>query len=303
MIITLLPDKKRLHLQHGPIDLIIEAFGAQDEIARAYHQASERFQTVLDELVDELPLLRSPLPHALPMHGTIAQAMAKATQPHADEFITPMAAVAGAVADEILKCLCHGTRLDKAYVNNGGDIALYISPHSDEIFRTGIVTDPRTAELLTTATIVADSAINGIATSGRHGRSHSLGIADCVTVFAASAAMADAAATIIANKVDLSDCEKIVRQPARHLAPDSDLGNRLVTVDVGQLSHEEKTMALDAGQRHADYLCQTGVIKAAYLSLQSETRIIDGPIDVIPAFAPHSNLSTIPKNQNRIAHA
>jgi hypothetical protein len=38
-----LPDG-RLHLQHGPIDLVIEAFGAPDEVVRAYDQATARFR-------------------------------------------------------------------------------------------------------------------------------------------------------------------------------------------------------------------------------------------------------------------
>ena len=45
---------------------------------------------------------------------------------------------------------------------------------------------------------VTGSPVRGVATSGWRGRSHSLGIADSVTVLAATAAMADAAATVIA---------------------------------------------------------------------------------------------------------
>ena len=50
----LLPDGRRLHLQHGPIDLVIEAFGPRDEIGAAYRQARTRFETVLTELVEDL---------------------------------------------------------------------------------------------------------------------------------------------------------------------------------------------------------------------------------------------------------
>ena len=54
----LLADGRRLHLNHGPIDLIVEAFGASEEVQLAYAQASVRFQTILAELVEELPDLR-----------------------------------------------------------------------------------------------------------------------------------------------------------------------------------------------------------------------------------------------------
>ena len=83
--------------------------------------------------------------------------------------------------------------------------------------------------------IDADDPARGIATSGRHGRSFSLGIADAVTVLARTASQADAAATIIANAVDLPGHPAIVRCPANELQPDSDLGARLVTRDVGAL--------------------------------------------------------------------
>ena len=55
------PDGSRLHLQHGPIDLIVEAFGERSQVVEAYRLAWERFRTVLDELVEELPALRRPL--------------------------------------------------------------------------------------------------------------------------------------------------------------------------------------------------------------------------------------------------
>ena len=48
----LLPDG-RLHLNHGPIDLIVEAFGARGDVQTAYGRASDRFATILEELVAE----------------------------------------------------------------------------------------------------------------------------------------------------------------------------------------------------------------------------------------------------------
>src|SRR5207248_4088101 len=91
-------------------------------------QAWDRFQTVLEELVGELPLLRRPADANHPgVAGAVARRMIDACRPHSREFITPMAAVAGAVADEILMAMLEGRKLEKAYVNNGGDIALHLS--------------------------------------------------------------------------------------------------------------------------------------------------------------------------------
>ena len=123
-----LPDG-RLHLQHGPIDLLIEAFGAADEVAQAYRQAALRFDDILPTLVGELPLLRRPVGGAYPLlQGPVARRMADAVWPHRAAFITPMAAVAGSVADEVLQAMVAGRTLDRAYVNNGGDIAFHLAP-------------------------------------------------------------------------------------------------------------------------------------------------------------------------------
>ena len=99
-----------------------------------------------------------------------------------------------------------------------------------------------------TMIVDADDPSRGVATSGRHGRSFSLGIADAVTVLAKTAASADAAATIIANAVDLPGHPAIIRRPACELQPDSDLGPRLVTREVGELAGNEIEEALAAGE-------------------------------------------------------
>ena len=102
--IRLLPDGRRLHMHDGPIDLVVEAFGAADEIESAYRAATARFVTVLDELCEELEFLRCPARVCGPLpHGPIARRMVAAVTPYAAmTFITPMAAVAGVVAEEIL---------------------------------------------------------------------------------------------------------------------------------------------------------------------------------------------------------
>ena len=122
-------------------------------------------------------------------------------------------------------------------------------------------------------TIHWQDAVRGIATSGWRGRSFSLGIADAVTVLASSGAAADAAATLIANAVDLPGHAAIHRRPARDLAPDSDLGDRLVTIDVAPLAVAEIEVALDAGFSVAENLRRQGSIQTAALYLGGRTRI------------------------------
>jgi uncharacterized protein len=271
--IQVLADGRRLHMQDGPIDLIVEAFGESAEIQNAYRAASHRFMTVLDELCEELTTLRQQWRPDLTVHGPIAQRIVRAVAPHGrSTFITPMAAVAGAVAEEILASMTRNAQLSKAYVNDGGDIALYLA--RGEEFSVGMVERPDRPSLFGTLRIQSTDAVRGIATSGWRGRSFSLGIADAVTALARSAADADAAATIIANAVDLPGSEKIGRLRACELAPDSDLGERLVTESVAQLNPEEIHQALDAGASVAAHLRAENLICAAALRLQEETRIV-----------------------------
>lgn len=265
-----LQDGKRLHLNYGPIDLIVEAFGEAHECRQAYEQAVTRFQTILPELVEELPELRQPAtsrPRAFT--GSTAQRMEAAVVPLAKDFITPMAAVAGSVADEILGAMLAGRKLDRAYVNNGGDSALHLGAGQSmtlAIAGTG-------HGLADRIVIHTGDGVRGVATSGWRGRSFSLGIADAVTVLARTGAEADAAATLIANAVDLPGHPAIRRVPARDLAPDSDLGDRLVTQEVNRLSSEEIATALDGGLAVAEDFRRRGLIAASALFLAGQTRI------------------------------
>jgi uncharacterized protein len=272
--IARLPDGKRLHLQDGPIDLIVEADGNEADIRAAYEAAARRFDGLLDELCAELPELRKAA-HSMhcALEGVVARRMHAAVAPFAaDRFITPMAAVAGSVAEEILGAMLAAAQLGRAYVNNGGDIALHLEGR--EQFRVGLMDRPDRQGVMRTLTIDASDRSRGVATSGRHGRSFSFGIADAVTVLAATASQADAAATIIANAVDLPGHPAIVRKPANELQPDSDLGPRLVTRDVGQLSDLEIAAALAAGETRARQLLASGLIDGAALCLFGEIVVV-----------------------------
>jgi ApbE superfamily uncharacterized protein (UPF0280 family) len=272
-----LKDGKRLHLQDGPIDLIVEAEGSATHRRTAYAAAIGRFTGLLDELCDELALLRTAAdPVRCALQGTVARRMHAAVAPFAaDHFITPMAAVAGSVAEEILESMVQAAPLTRAYVNNGGDIALHLT--DGEAFTVGLIDRPDRFGVMRTAEIRADDLTRGVATSGWLGRSFSFGIADAVTVMAKTAAQADAAATIIANAVDLPGHPAITRCPANELQPESDLGSRLVTRDVGFLAPFEIAAALDAGAAKARQLLGRGLIEAAALHLKGEIRVIGLP--------------------------
>ena len=321
------------HFQHGPIDLIVRVDGhgvpagkaealsgvASESRAFALEAAWQRFAVILPELVAELPVLRQPVPSALTtasidqrFDSPVARRMGEACWPFRHGFVTPMAAVAGAVADEVLQALLFGAPTDdtahhfpqypapglvvgmaetvmatgsgdragvrRAFVNNGGDIALYLAP--GESWTVGLVTNPQAVRFHSSSgrlgadgcfTIHADQRIGGIATSGWRGRSFSLGIADSVTVLAANAALADVAATLIANQVN-ADHPAIHRAPADTLKDDTDLGSRRVTVDVGPLPSEVVRGALLQGAQLARQWQRSGLIAGAVLVLQGQVQ-------------------------------
>jgi len=288
----------RLQMRHGPIDLVIKAFGSAAEVTLAYQQAAVAFGTVLDDLVSELRELRKPARASDTGAGkcepaaTMYQTAAAFAASH---FVTPMISVAGAVADHILQHMIAGRDLSRAYVNNGGDIAIHLS--GDERFEVGVCPDPVKRNIASKACITHHSKIRGVATSGWRGRSHSLGIADAVTVLASSAAVADAAATLIANAIDLPNHPSILRTKAAELSPDSDLAERKVTVDVGKLTPAETRCALSAGKHVAQKMIDDKQIIGVYAMLNREVLSLHPNPDAGEEFLFSESVSISPEVQ------
>ena len=271
-------DAQRWHFQHGPIDLVISADGDAAALASAHAAAWQRFEQVLPELVQELPLLRQAVSSKAtdcPLKGPVARRMWQACRPYAMDFITPMAAVAGSVAQEIIACY-QRPGIARAWVNNGGDIAMHLTP--GQSLKVGLYADIARLDvaqlqdqLLLDGQFSVEAAmpVRGVATSGWRGRSFSMGIADSVTVLAHTAAQADAAATVIANAVNVNDA-RVQRAPAASLKDDSDLGQRLVTTGVPPLAPALVLQALQAGLATARALQSEGLIDSALLVCQQQ---------------------------------
>lgn len=283
---------RRWHFQHGPIDIVAGAEGVPQVVEQAHEAAWARFTTILGELVAELPRLREAVDGECPLYGVVARRMWQACHPHRASFITPMAAVAGAVAQELIVCY-ERAGITRAWVNNGGDIALHLA--AGQSLRVGLLADlgsfdpAQGAQLDGDFTVHASLPVRGVATSGWRGRSFSLGIADSVTVLSGTAAQADAAATMVANAVNVQDA-RIVRRPARELKDDTDLGDLPVTVDVPALGDESACDALRAGLRRARDLRAAGLIWSALLVCQGWCATLDGP----PRRMAHSAVRTPP---------
>jgi ApbE superfamily uncharacterized protein (UPF0280 family) len=254
----------RLHLTQGPIDVVLRCWGSPMAVRAAEAAAIDLFPGILPGLAAELPMLRRPMADQPRVAHPVARRMVAACAPFAPIFLTPMAAVAGSVADALLAALRDAAPLSRAYVNNGGDIAVHVS--AGETLSIGLAAEPGSLVLDGALSVSTESGIGGVATSGRHGRSFSLGVADAVTVLARDAASADAAATLVANAVDC-DSAAVRRVPASALDPDSDLGDRLVTIGVGTLTDAEVAAALDAGWARAEAFRAAGLIIGAALRL------------------------------------
>lgn len=273
----------RWHFQHGPMDIVIGANpvgpAQQGALALAHEQAWRCFESLLGQLMDEWPLLRLPVRPGAPnpLQGTVARRMWQACAPWAEQtFITPMAAVAGSVAQELLAAYARAG-VARAWVNNGGDIALHLAPAQS--VRVGLYADLARLKVHEIASgLRLDGAfevshpmpVRGVATSGWRGRSFSLGIADSVTVLAATAAQADAAASIIANAVNVAH-PGIVRQAASSLRDLTDLGALQVTVEVPALPSPLVQQALQAGWQCARASQAQGLIAAAALVCQGQS--------------------------------
>lgn len=265
----------RWHFQHGPIDLVISAEGDSFVVDAAHEAAWQRFTEVLPELVQELALLRLPVRGPCRLQGPVAQRMWQACQPFETHCITSMAAVAGSVADELIKQYTKAG-VQRAWVNNGGDIALHLAP--TQSLQVGLYADLARLDAAQLQgglqldghlDVSAEMPVRGVATSGWRGRSFSLGIADSVTVLARTAAQADAAATVIANAVNVVDA-RVQRQPASALKDNSDLGDRLVTTEVPRLESDLVQRALKTGLQKAQTLRAAGLIHAATLVCQNQ---------------------------------
>ena len=267
---------ERIHAQHGPIDLVITVDGPPGSDDHALARLHDVFPGLLAELVVDLDVLRRPAPISGEVTGTTARRMVASTTQMAEHgFLTPMAAVAGAVADTVCDALWHED-LQRLIVNNGGDIAFRLA-HGASM--TVALADVGSGELGGPVRLHDSAQVHGIATSGRGGRSLTMGIADSVTVFAADAATADAAATLIASVVDLPGHRSIQRCPAVEIDSASDLGERLVVHGVGPLTVDDCETAVERGMALARTLRDDGHIAAAAVRLRGVAATLGSLVD------------------------
>ena len=181
-----------------------------------------------------------------------------------DEDLTPMAAVAGTLADAVADFLFE-RGMTKVVVDNGGDVA--IRADREEPVTVGIRPDVNDRAVSHVIGLDPDLRTHGVATSGLGGRSLTRGIASAATVVARTASLADAAATAVANASFLEDAQ-VWRRRAEELDPYTDIAGLDVTVRVGPLSEEKKSQALAQAIQKAEDLVRREVILGAFVAVQ-----------------------------------
>jgi len=264
-------DDRRIHIaegnraviaENGPMRLVIQAYdGERAELQLAREAAQYGFSCLADVAADRTLLCRP--------HGTITspptrcsgQAMLAAVRNVGDADLTPMAAVAGTIADQVADWL-FSKGLSKIIVDNGGDIAIRTLPGQEvTVGLRPTVSSPQISHLVR---LQPSHRSWGINTSGLGGRSFTRGIASAVTAFGGCSSVADAAATAVANCC-LVDDPAIIQAPANSIDPTTDLGELPVTVQVGNLSDEACLAALKAGLAKGQELVERGLISGAFL--------------------------------------
>jgi len=263
-------DGGRILAEYGPMRLVISAWVGklpQREIcvraARESFAYFERVAALKNEL--SIPLHRNPV-H---VRDPIAQAMVDSVHEVGDKDLTPLAAVAGALADAVADFL-FDRGMTRVVVDNGGDIAVRII--GNEQVNVGIGTAARNGRI--SKSIVLDSSLSswGIATSGLGGRSFTRGVASAVTILARTASLADAAATAVANASFVED-ENVLQQPAEKIDPNTDIAGIPVTVKVGPLSEEKVEMAVFRASGKARSLEDQGVILGVVVEVQDRIAV------------------------------
>ncbi|MBS3780436.1 MAG: FAD:protein FMN transferase [Desulfovermiculus sp.] len=251
----------KVRAEWGPMRLVLEVWRKKkpdDDLA--WFGGRIAFQA-LEDVGAEYRRLQAPsLGLKISPRSRVAAAMLQATRAFMEPDLTPIAAVAGSIADQVADWLVD-QGAEKAIVDNGGDIAIRLSP--DSVARVGLQALPQQPEENHTLYLHGRQASWGVATSGLGGRSLTKGIASSVTVLAQTAAAADAAATAVANACTVDDA-RILRIPAQSVDPASDLGEDLVIMGLEPLEDELWNMALERAMAKAERYLSQGWIFGAY---------------------------------------
>jgi ApbE superfamily uncharacterized protein (UPF0280 family) len=266
-------DEESILVECGPMRLVVRAWnGGQPQIMLA-RQAAEESILYLERIARYRSQLSRPIPQIeeLPQDD-LALGMIASVGAIGDDDLTALAAVAGTIADAVADWLFE-RGATRVIVENGGDIAVRLK--AGETTTVGVRPQVNDRHISHVIRLDGSQPAWGVTTSGVGGRSLTRGIASAVTVVAANASVADAAATAIGNTCFVED-NSVVQLPAESLDPSTDLAGLLVTTEVGGLSPGKVLKAIESARQKAELLAQRKVIHGAFIALQNVFAISDG---------------------------
>jgi ApbE superfamily uncharacterized protein (UPF0280 family) len=277
-------DEESVLAECGPMRLVIRAWRKKQPQLNLARKAAEESISYLERIARCRSQLSRPIPEVeeLPQ-DELALGMIASTSAIGDEDLTPMAAVAGTIADAVADWLFE-RGVTRVIVDNGGDIAIRLA--EGETATVGVRPQVNSSHISHVMRLDGSQPAWGVTTSGVGGRSLTRGIASAVTVLATHASVADAAATAIANACFVED-EAIVQLPAERIDPNTDLAGLSVTAEVGELLPEKILTAVASARQKAELLSQRKIIIGAFIALQNVFAISDG---LKPYIAPVSGI-------------
>jgi uncharacterized protein len=266
-------DEESVLVECGPMRLVIRAWKKKQPQLKQARQAAEASLSYLERIARHRSILSRPIPQIeeLP-EDELALGMVASTRAIGDADLTPMAAVAGTIADAVADRLFE-QGMTRVIVDNGGDIAVRLA--EDEGVTVGVRPQITSRHISHVIQLNCDHSSWGVTTSGVGGRSLTRGIASAVTVLATNASVADAAATAIANACFVKD-DRIIQVPAEKIDPNSDLPGIQVTSEVGLLSSEKVRSAIHSARQKADDLAEKGFIVGAFIALAGAYTMTEG---------------------------
>ncbi|MFZ5633487.1 MAG: UPF0280 family protein [Bacillota bacterium] len=263
-------------VDYGPVSMVIEAGGSGGPMTAAALKGAETAVRQLEALSGVLDRARVLARDALTdgADPAVLNRMIEVTRATGEPDITPMAAVAGAFAEQALEGAA-GEGATRIIVNNGGDIAIRLG--KGESIRVGIVTDLASGKVTHFIDLKGEYGLGGIATSGFGGRSFTKGIASAVVVLAGTAAQADACATMVANAV-YAGHPGIKLRKAEELDPLTDIRGQVVVEKVGRLDGPTVRKAIASGQERFFRYREKGLLFGAVIAVRDQVWMFPGGI-------------------------
>ncbi|HPP07105.1 MAG TPA: hypothetical protein PLW88_07010 [Syntrophorhabdaceae bacterium] len=255
-----------MYIEIGPASIVVKTEKGHINVEPDRTKLEAHIKEILQLIGGCLPVLKQKAYRIKRFQKlpSIAKNMIEAVKEVDEKTLTPMAAVAGAVSDEIKRYL-KDDGFDFISVNNGGDISIFNEDLEKSIkISIGHINKNTHTPYLLNIKGIKDY---GIATSGLGGRSLTLGLAEIGTVIANTSAIADAAATFICNKTNV-DSKHVLREKAYIIDPTTDIPEEYVTLNIDKLNQEEANNALQNGLNIASILKEQKKIIDALIYLK-----------------------------------